>query len=112
HDRGGHLLLCGLDRQLVLGLTLAGPVDRERGQAAGQVVLGGGLELLLGGVHAGHHDDDGRVPGRDTQVGGQPGARGGDVHKLGRGGQAGGAPGGGGGAGGGGGRRAARAVAR
>ena len=58
-DRRGHPLVDGLDRQLVLGLSLAGPVHRDDRQAALQHVLGGGLQFLFHRVKPGHHDHDG-----------------------------------------------------
>ncbi len=79
HRGGCDLLVGGLDRELVLALSLPWPVDREHGHAAGQEVLGGRLQLLFHRVETRRHDDHGRRDlvgpggGGDAQVRGQPG---------------------------------------
>ena len=86
-DRAGHPLVGGLDRQLVLGLALAGPVDRDDGQAAVQHVLRRGLQFFLHRVQPGHHDHDGGpgLAGRNPEVGRERGAFVPDADRLGGG---------------------------
>src|SRR5258708_7848156 len=61
-------LVVAADRDLVLRLALPRPVDREDRDTSREKRLRVGVQLLLGGIHARRHDENGRSGGTLNRV--------------------------------------------